>query len=88
MGAIRAREGLHRHIPPRGTYLRRLETFTDAADLTARARPQRRATNLPGSGAAAHPANHFIAGKAVLHHPRREPIDINRIRQVPRRLLS
>lgn len=42
----------------------------------------------PDSGAAAHPANHFIAGKAVLQHPWHELIDINRIRQVPRRLVS
>jgi hypothetical protein len=40
------------------------------------------------SGAAAHPANHVIVGKAVLQHPWHEPIDINRIRQVPRRLVS
>jgi hypothetical protein len=37
----------------------------------------------PGSGAAAHPAYHFIHGKAVLHAPCLEPIDIHRIGQVP-----
>jgi hypothetical protein len=42
----------------------------------------------PDSGAAAHPANDFIAAKAVLQHPWHEPIDINRIRQVPRGLVS
>ena len=42
----------------------------------------------PDSGAAAHLADQFIAGKAVLRHPWHEPIDINRIRQVPRRLVS
>ena len=42
----------------------------------------------PDSGAAAHPANDFIAAKAVLQHPRHEPININRIRQVPRGLVS
>ncbi len=42
----------------------------------------------PGSGAAAHPANHVILGKAVLQAPFLEPIDIHRIRQVPRRLDS
>jgi hypothetical protein len=41
-----------------------------------------------GSGAAAHPANYFIEGKAVLHAPCLEPIDIHRIGQVPRRLVS
>ena len=35
------------------------------------------------SGAAAHPANDFIAGKAVLQHPWHELIGIDRIRQVP-----
>ena len=40
------------------------------------------------SGAAAHPANHFIAGKAVLNHPCHEPVNINRIRQIPRHLVS
>ena len=42
----------------------------------------------PDSGAAAHPANDFIAAKAALQHPWHEPIDINRIRQVPRGLVS
>jgi hypothetical protein len=42
----------------------------------------------PDSGAAAHPANHVIRGKAVLRHPCQEPIDIHRIGQVPRRLVS
>ncbi|HSZ98757.1 MAG TPA: hypothetical protein VK802_00145 [Streptosporangiaceae bacterium] len=42
----------------------------------------------PDSWAAAHPANDFIAAKAVLQHPRHEPININRIRQVPRGLVS
>jgi len=41
-----------------------------------------------GSGAAAHPANHVITGKAVLQTPCLEPIDIHRIGQVPRRLDS
>lgn len=40
------------------------------------------------SGAAAHPANDFIAGKAVLQHPWHELIDIDRIRQVPGRLVG
>ena len=42
----------------------------------------------PDSGAAAQLANDFIAAKAVLQHPRHEPININRIRQVPRGLVS
>jgi hypothetical protein len=42
----------------------------------------------PDSGAAAHPANDFIAAKAALQHPWHEPIDINRIRQVPRGLVG
>jgi hypothetical protein len=42
----------------------------------------------PDSGAAAQLANDVIAGKAALQHPRHEPIDINRIRQVPRGLVS
>jgi hypothetical protein len=42
----------------------------------------------PDSGAAAHPANDFIAAKAALQHPWHELIDINRIRQVPRGLVG
>jgi hypothetical protein len=40
------------------------------------------------SGAAAQLAHDFIAGKAALQHPWCKPIDINRIRQVPRGLVS
>jgi hypothetical protein len=40
------------------------------------------------SGAAAHLADQFIAGKAVLHGPCLEPIDINRIGQVAQGLIS
>jgi hypothetical protein len=41
-----------------------------------------------GSRAATKPANHLVPSKAVLHAPCLEPIDINRIGQVPRRLAS
>ena len=46
------------------------------------------AQNLLALGAAAHPANYVILRKAVLQAPFLEPIDIHRIGQVPRLLVS
>jgi AbiV family abortive infection protein len=42
----------------------------------------------PGSGAAAHAADHVVTGKAMPQVPLSELIEIDRIGQIPRRLIS